>query len=158
MYLAVMLYTLSMARVRIQTQLWTLLDGRLNVFLSRPTYEIGINSAVLHYNDGVNGLASVLRYFDLSGIVSLKNGQSERLSASSKWSGKTRTLPKKQESIESREKGTYTERKRQWESWFLCPRRILVLYSSTFFFISQNWTDSMYKINNYSFLALHKFG
>ena len=41
-----------------------------NIFISRPTFEIGINSAVIHYNGGGNGIKSVFSHFGLSGKVS----------------------------------------------------------------------------------------
>ena len=46
-----------------------------NVFVSRSTFEIGINSAVLHFNDGENGIKSVFNYFGLSGKLFLEKSE-----------------------------------------------------------------------------------
>ena len=42
-----------------------------HTFVSKSTIEMGTYSAVLHYNDGANGVLEVLKYFGLSGIVTL---------------------------------------------------------------------------------------
>ena len=38
-----------------------------NIFIGRRTFELSLNSAVLHYNDGSNGMQAVLNYFGLNG-------------------------------------------------------------------------------------------
>ena len=43
-----------------------------NVFISRSTFEVGINSAVVHYNDGGNGIKAVFSHFGLSGKVTFE--------------------------------------------------------------------------------------
>lgn len=43
-----------------------------NIFISRSTFEIGINSAVIHYNDGGNGIKAVFSHFGLSGKVTFE--------------------------------------------------------------------------------------
>ena len=36
--------------------------------------EMGVNSAILNFNDGSKGLLDVLKYFDLSGAVTINKG------------------------------------------------------------------------------------
>ena len=36
-----------------------------NIFVGRRTSEIGVNSAILNFNDGSKGLLDVLNYFHL---------------------------------------------------------------------------------------------
>ena len=43
-----------------------------SIFISRSTFEIGINSAVIHYNDGGNGIKAVFSHFGLSGKVTFE--------------------------------------------------------------------------------------
>ena len=43
-----------------------------NIFVSRTTFEMGINSAVLHFNDGTNGVKEVLHSFGLYGCITSK--------------------------------------------------------------------------------------
>ena len=40
-----------------------------NVFVCRRTFQIGIHSAVLHFNDSTNGVKAVLAKYGLSGKV-----------------------------------------------------------------------------------------
>ena len=44
----------------------------LNVFPGRRTLDMGINSAILNFNNGSKVLLDVLNYFDLSGAVIIK--------------------------------------------------------------------------------------
>ena len=45
-----------------------------NIFVGRRTLEMGVNSAILNFNDGSKGLSDVLNYFDLSGAVTINKG------------------------------------------------------------------------------------
>ena len=45
-----------------------------NIFVGRRTLEIGVNSAILIFNDGSIGLLDVLNYFDLSELFALVPG------------------------------------------------------------------------------------
>ena len=38
-------------------------------FVSKDVVEMGVNSAVLHFNDGRNGMLKVLQHFDIQGNV-----------------------------------------------------------------------------------------
>jgi hypothetical protein len=40
-----------------------------NIFVCKQTFEMSINSAILHYNDGTEGVKNALLLFGLSGIV-----------------------------------------------------------------------------------------
>ena len=42
-----------------------------NIFVSRRTFELCINSAIVHYNDGGDGVKSVLSYFGLLGSLTI---------------------------------------------------------------------------------------
>jgi len=37
-----------------------------NIFVSRPVLEMGVNSAILQFNEGSNGVTSVLKHFDIN--------------------------------------------------------------------------------------------
>lgn len=39
-------------------------------FVGRETFEMGVHSAVIHYNDGKKGLLQVLSHFGLKGAIS----------------------------------------------------------------------------------------
>ena len=73
------------------------------VFINKRTFEIGINSAVLHYNDGEKGLLEVLSYFGLSGSITVHNSakrDKNRISRMKRKSGqKDRTQRKNLRSI-----------------------------------------------------------
>ena len=45
-----------------------------NIFVGRRTLEMGVNSAILNFNDGSKGLLDVLDYVDLSGTVTINKG------------------------------------------------------------------------------------
>ena len=44
------------------------------VFVGRETMEIGVNSAIIHFNDGRNGIFMVLEHFGLKGEISTALG------------------------------------------------------------------------------------
>ena len=44
------------------------------IFVGRRTLEMGVNSAILNFNDGSKGLLYVLNYFDLSEAVMINKG------------------------------------------------------------------------------------
>ena len=37
-----------------------------SIFVSKPIIELGTYSAILHFNDGTNGILQVLHYFNMS--------------------------------------------------------------------------------------------
>ena len=41
-----------------------------NIFVSKPIIEMGTYSAILHFNDGTNGILRVLDYCNMSGKIS----------------------------------------------------------------------------------------
>ena len=47
-----------------------------NIFVSRPTFEMAINSAVLHFNDGRQGIFAVFQQYGFTGKISLSKSDS----------------------------------------------------------------------------------
>ena len=45
-----------------------------NIFVGRRVLELGVNFAILNFNNGSKGLFDVLNYFDLSGAVTINKG------------------------------------------------------------------------------------
>ena len=78
-----------------------------NIFVSRKTFEMGINSAVLHFNDGGEGVKSVFKQFGLSGGITskkllnadIKRVQQMSVKASSKGIRQRKKLRKIQKGI-----------------------------------------------------------
>ena len=62
-------YTVTFANEALNSIIWSRVPK--HTFVSKSTIEMGTYSAVLHYNDGANGVLEVLKYFGLSGIVIL---------------------------------------------------------------------------------------
>jgi len=70
------------------------------IFVNKRTFEIGINSAIIHYNDRGKGLSEVLRYFDLSGnrtVVESRKRDKDRICRMRWRSGKKRKMGGDQE-------------------------------------------------------------
>ena len=66
-----------------------------NIFVSRPTFEMAINSAVLHFNDGRQGLFAVFQQYGFTGKISIsKADKVDRKRASQKLNKSTEIVKK----------------------------------------------------------------
>ena len=68
-----------------------------NIFVNRSTLEIGINSAIIHFNNGSIGVTEVFNHFGLSGNVTIKKSQERNEDRITRMNKKSTNQVKKKE-------------------------------------------------------------
>ena len=83
-----------------------------NIFVNRKSFEIGINPPVLHFNDGHNGIKSVLRHFGLSGKVFMEKSKQKDQARNKQVKRKsTEEVKKQRERLRTIKKGSINNEK-----------------------------------------------
>ena len=86
-----------------------------NVFVNRSTLEIGVNSAIIHFNNGSIGVTEVFNHFGLSGDVTVKKSQErnkDRINRMNKKS--TNKIKKRRKRLRTIKKG-FSDREEETE-------------------------------------------
>ena len=103
------------------------------IYVNRSVLELGVYSAVLHYNDGARGINAVLSYFSICSGIFMESGTLKKNTISMKKMNIKSTISgeKKKETYKSYKERFNSERKRERAIRSIYCRRILV----TFYFL-----------------------